>query len=136
MSGIDFRVGKTEYSETCNTQLESYNEISTVVAILTDLIDEDDADTDLGLSSIRDFEGMEASAILLFIAPWDNFKTWMEKLDIDRAVAHAIKEWESIGIDQINFMLNAAEVLPQEKVLESLRLFAQEVMPAFTQETR
>ena len=52
-----------------------------------------------------------------------------------QVITHAIKDWESIGIDQINFMLNAAEVLPQEKVLESLRLFAREVMPAFAQET-
>ena len=28
-------------------------------------------------------------------------------------------------------MLNAAEILPQEQVLESLRLFAAEVMPSF-----
>ena len=34
-------------------------------------------------------------------------------------------------IDEINFLLNAVEVLPQEQVLESLRLFAREVMPAF-----
>jgi hypothetical protein len=43
----------------------------------------------------------------------------------------AVKEWESIGVDQVNFMLNAAEILPQEQVIESLRLFAREVMPAF-----
>jgi len=34
-------------------------------------------------------------------------------------------------VDEVNFMLNAAEVLPQDQVLESLRLFAREVMPAF-----
>jgi alkanesulfonate monooxygenase SsuD/methylene tetrahydromethanopterin reductase-like flavin-dependent oxidoreductase (luciferase family) len=47
-------------------------------------------------------------------------------------IVRAIKEWESIGVDQINFMLNATEVIPQQQVLDSLRLFAQEVMPAFT----
>ncbi len=52
-----------------------------------------------------------------------------------KVIIHAIKEWESIGIDQINFMLNAAEILPQEQVLESLRIFAREVMPTFGQET-
>jgi alkanesulfonate monooxygenase SsuD/methylene tetrahydromethanopterin reductase-like flavin-dependent oxidoreductase (luciferase family) len=46
-------------------------------------------------------------------------------------IVRAVKEWESIGVDQINFLLNAGEVLPQEQVLESLRLFAREVMPAF-----
>ena len=46
-------------------------------------------------------------------------------------IIQAIKHWESIGVDEVNFMLNAAEVLPQDQVLESLRLFAREVMPAF-----
>jgi hypothetical protein len=48
-----------------------------------------------------------------------------------KGITAAVKEWESIGVDQVNFMLNAAEILPQEQVLESLRLFAKEVMPAF-----
>ena len=48
-----------------------------------------------------------------------------------RAVIEAAKRWESIGVDQINFLLNASEVLPQDQVLASLRLFAKEVMPAF-----
>jgi hypothetical protein len=43
----------------------------------------------------------------------------------------AVKRWEAIGVDEINFLLNAAELLPQEQVLESLRLFAREVMPVF-----
>jgi alkanesulfonate monooxygenase SsuD/methylene tetrahydromethanopterin reductase-like flavin-dependent oxidoreductase (luciferase family) len=47
------------------------------------------------------------------------------------AIVRAIKEWESIGVDDVNFLLNAAEVLPQEQVLTSLRLFAREVMPQF-----
>ena len=48
-------------------------------------------------------------------------------------VVRAVKEWESIGVDQINFLLNAAEVLPQDQVLESLRLFAKSVMPVFAE---
>ena len=48
--------------------------------------------------------------------------------DPDRIV-EAIKVWESIGVDAINFLLNAAEMLPHEEVLASLRLFAKEVMP-------
>jgi alkanesulfonate monooxygenase SsuD/methylene tetrahydromethanopterin reductase-like flavin-dependent oxidoreductase (luciferase family) len=43
----------------------------------------------------------------------------------------AIKNWESCGVDRINFLLNANEVIPQADVLASLRLFAKEVMPAF-----
>jgi len=46
-------------------------------------------------------------------------------------IVRAIKEWESIGVDGVNFLLNALEVIPQEKVLASLRLFAREVMPRF-----
>jgi hypothetical protein len=36
------------------------------------------------------------------------------------------------GIDCVNFLLNAAETVPQEEVLASLTLFAREVMPKFT----
>ncbi len=53
-----------------------------------------------------------------------------------KVITHAIKRWESIGVDQVNFMLNAAEILPQEQVLESLRVFAREVLPSFPKEER
>ena len=46
-------------------------------------------------------------------------------------IIQAVKRWESIGVDEINFLLNSVELLPQEQVLASLRLFAREVMPAF-----
>ena len=36
-----------------------------------------------------------------------------------------------MGIDGINFMLNAMEQVPQQQVLDSMRLFAAEVMPKF-----
>ncbi len=42
-----------------------------------------------------------------------------------------LKKWEACGVDRVGFMLNAAEIIPQEQVLASLRLFAKEVMPAF-----
>ena len=38
---------------------------------------------------------------------------------------------EAIGVDGINFVLNAGEVVSQEDVLGSLRLFASEVIPKF-----
>jgi hypothetical protein len=38
-----------------------------------------------------------------------------------------------VGVDRVNFLLNAAEAIPQAEVLESLRLFAREVMPAFAE---
>ena len=46
-------------------------------------------------------------------------------------VMRALKRWEACGIDRVNFLLNAQEVIPQAEVLDSLRLFAREVMPAF-----
>ena len=42
-----------------------------------------------------------------------------------------LKKWEATGVDLVNFILNASETVPQEQVLESLRLFGREVMPAF-----
>ena len=50
--------------------------------------------------------------------------------DPERIVA-ILKQWESAGVDRIIFLLNALEVIPQEDVLKSLRLFAAEVMPHF-----
>ena len=46
-------------------------------------------------------------------------------------IVRAIKVWEEIGVDAVNFVLNTAEVVPHEDVLASMRLFAAEVMPAF-----
>jgi alkanesulfonate monooxygenase SsuD/methylene tetrahydromethanopterin reductase-like flavin-dependent oxidoreductase (luciferase family) len=46
-------------------------------------------------------------------------------------VTRAIKRWEEVGLDRINFLLNAHETIPQAEVLASLELFAREVMPAF-----
>ena len=44
-----------------------------------------------------------------------------------------LKKWESCGVDRVNFVLNAAEEIPQAAVLDSLRLFAREVMPQFAE---
>ncbi|MGH7855684.1 MAG: LLM class flavin-dependent oxidoreductase, partial [Candidatus Binatia bacterium] len=48
-----------------------------------------------------------------------------------KRVVEAIRRWESIGVDGINFLVNTLEVIPQQEVLNSMRLFAREVMPAF-----
>jgi alkanesulfonate monooxygenase SsuD/methylene tetrahydromethanopterin reductase-like flavin-dependent oxidoreductase (luciferase family) len=50
-------------------------------------------------------------------------------------LVRVIKRWESAGVTGINFILNAMEMVPQEAVLDSLRLFASEVMPAFRDST-
>ena len=46
-------------------------------------------------------------------------------------IIRELKKWEATGVDLVNFLLNANETVPQEQVLDSLRLFAREVMPAF-----
>jgi hypothetical protein len=46
-------------------------------------------------------------------------------------ILKAMKKWESVGVDRVNFLLNALETVPQQEVLKSLRLFAKEVMPHF-----
>ena len=46
-------------------------------------------------------------------------------------IIRAMKKWEAVGVDRVNFLLNTMEIIPQEDVLASLRLFAKEVMPAF-----
>ena len=42
-----------------------------------------------------------------------------------------LKMWQDMGVDRMVFIINTAEVIPQEKVLNSLRLFSEQVMPAF-----
>ena len=46
-------------------------------------------------------------------------------------ILRAMKKWEEVGVDRVNFLLNCMEEIPQEQVLKSLRLFAKEVMPHF-----
>jgi hypothetical protein len=46
-------------------------------------------------------------------------------------IVAALRRWESLGLTGINFLLNALEVVPQREVLDSMRLFAREVMPHF-----
>jgi len=43
----------------------------------------------------------------------------------------AMKLWEATGADGVNFIINSHNVVPQQEVLDSLRLFAREVMPKF-----
>ncbi|MFN0094948.1 MAG: LLM class flavin-dependent oxidoreductase [Dehalococcoidia bacterium] len=47
-----------------------------------------------------------------------------------------LKWWEEVGVDRMCFLLNTGETIPQEKVLGSLRLFSEQVMPAFTKRER
>jgi alkanesulfonate monooxygenase SsuD/methylene tetrahydromethanopterin reductase-like flavin-dependent oxidoreductase (luciferase family) len=50
--------------------------------------------------------------------------------DPDRII-NIIKKWEEIGVDGLNFVVQAIESVPQEDVLNSLRTFARQVMPKF-----
>lgn len=42
-----------------------------------------------------------------------------------------IKQWEAIGVDELVFLVNSREALPQAEVLASLDLFTREVLPHF-----
>ncbi len=48
-------------------------------------------------------------------------------------VTAALRKWEAVGYDGINFIHQFMEMLPQQYVLDSMRLFAEEVMPKFKQ---
>lgn len=48
-------------------------------------------------------------------------------------VTEAVRRWEAAGVDRINFMVNTIELVPQDHVLASMRLFAKEVMPQFAE---
>jgi len=53
-----------------------------------------------------------------------------------KACIQALKWWEEVGVDRMVFLINTGETIPQEQVLNSLRLFAREVMPEFTRAER
>jgi alkanesulfonate monooxygenase SsuD/methylene tetrahydromethanopterin reductase-like flavin-dependent oxidoreductase (luciferase family) len=46
-------------------------------------------------------------------------------------VTEVLKKWEATGVDRVTFLMDRPEIIPQEQVLESMRLFAREVMPHF-----
>ncbi len=52
-----------------------------------------------------------------------------------QTVIKALKMWEEIGVDRMVCIINTAEQIPQERVLRSLRLFAEQVMPALDRES-
>jgi hypothetical protein len=51
-------------------------------------------------------------------------------------IVKTLKAWESAGFDSINFLTNAVEMLPQEQVLNSIRLFGKHVIPHFSRDHR
>ncbi|MBA3743132.1 LLM class flavin-dependent oxidoreductase [Sporichthya sp.] len=48
-------------------------------------------------------------------------------------IEEALRRWESVGVDRVVFMVNYLEIIDQGAVLDSMRLFAREVMPRFGQ---
>ncbi len=50
-----------------------------------------------------------------------------------KRVTEVLKRWESAGLDSVVFIVNFLELLQQSEVLDSLRLFAREVMPHFAE---
>lgn len=52
------------------------------------------------------------------------------------ACIRALKWWEEVGVDRMCFLINTGETIPNEKVLASLKLFSDEVIPALTTKER
>jgi len=52
------------------------------------------------------------------------------------ACIKALKWWQEVGVDRMCFLINTGETIPNEKVLASLKLFSDEVIPAFTVKER
>jgi alkanesulfonate monooxygenase SsuD/methylene tetrahydromethanopterin reductase-like flavin-dependent oxidoreductase (luciferase family) len=51
-------------------------------------------------------------------------------------VIAALRQWEEIGVDRMCFLINFDQVIPHKKIMESLKRFAREVMPAFAEPAR
>jgi alkanesulfonate monooxygenase SsuD/methylene tetrahydromethanopterin reductase-like flavin-dependent oxidoreductase (luciferase family) len=51
-------------------------------------------------------------------------------------IIDAVQRWEAAGADHLVFMVQARETLPQQEVIDSLKLFAKEVMPHFSGENK
>ncbi|MBI1885958.1 MAG: LLM class flavin-dependent oxidoreductase [Chloroflexi bacterium] len=47
-----------------------------------------------------------------------------------QTVIKNLKMWEEIGVDRMVFLINSGEQVPHDRVLRSLQLFAEQVMPA------
>jgi alkanesulfonate monooxygenase SsuD/methylene tetrahydromethanopterin reductase-like flavin-dependent oxidoreductase (luciferase family) len=47
------------------------------------------------------------------------------------ACIRALRFWEEAGVDRMVFLITVGEAIPHERVLQSLRLFGEQVMPAF-----
>jgi alkanesulfonate monooxygenase SsuD/methylene tetrahydromethanopterin reductase-like flavin-dependent oxidoreductase (luciferase family) len=46
-------------------------------------------------------------------------------------IVEILKRWESAGVDELVFLTQSREILPQKELLDSLQLFHDEVMPHF-----
>lgn len=79
--------------------------------------------------------GSQASAIQLRQRPGDVAGPVQEGTPIGSpdTIIRALKQWEAIGVDRMVFLINFDQVIPHEKILKSLRLFAEQVMPAFSE---
>ncbi len=68
----------------------------------------------------------------------DPLAAWNEKAvpdglcigDPDHIIA-SLKRWEALGVDRVLFLVQFSEMLPQQYVLDSLRLFGERVAPEF-----
>jgi alkanesulfonate monooxygenase SsuD/methylene tetrahydromethanopterin reductase-like flavin-dependent oxidoreductase (luciferase family) len=82
--------------------------------------------------------GAQASAIQLRTRPGDVAGPVRQSTPIGspETVISALRAWEEIGVDRMVFLINFDQVIPHGKILDSLRRFAREVMPAFAEERK
>ncbi len=52
-----------------------------------------------------------------------------------QTVIKNLKLWQDIGVDRMVMIMNTGEVIPQERVLKSMRLFAEHVIPVFERDS-
>jgi alkanesulfonate monooxygenase SsuD/methylene tetrahydromethanopterin reductase-like flavin-dependent oxidoreductase (luciferase family) len=81
--------------------------------------------------------GAQASAVVLRERPGDvvGAQGGGQPMGDPMTVVEALRRWDEIGMDRMNFLIHFDQVIPQHKILNSLRLFGREVMPALPDRT-
>ena len=76
--------------------------------------------------------GSQANAVQLRNRPGDVNTSQNQRSTIGtpEQIIASLREWEEVGVDRMVFLINFDQVIPHEKIMDSLRRFAAEVMPA------
>lgn len=91
---MEARARRLDSSDVEYLSISKFEHISIVQAFLNEVIEEEDGDAHLGLSSVRDYEGFDLSSVLLFIYPWSNFIEWLKKTDLEKLGARMQSDYD------------------------------------------